>query len=140
MNSWIFYAVLATVTGGMALVFAKMGMRDANENLALVIRTGVLFLIVLIAAVSAGGLKEYKQVPVKAWLWFSAAGLTTGIYWICFFKAMRSANLTVLTIIDKGSLVITFLLSYYLLGEPLTPRLWLATLLILSGTMILMWK
>lgn len=140
MNSWIFYAVLATVTGGMALVFAKMGMRDANENLALVIRTGILFMIVLAVALTSGELKEYKQVPVKAWLWFTAAGLTTGIYWICFFKAMRSANLTVLTIIDKGSLVITFFLSYYLLGEQLTPRLWIATLLILSGTLILMWK
>jgi len=140
MTSWIFYALLATVTGGMALVFVKMGMRDANENLALVIRTGVLFMIVLIAALVSGGFKEYKQVPVRAWMWFAAAGLTTGIYWISFFKAMRSANLSVLTIIDKGSLVITFILSYYLLGEPLTPRLWIATLLILSGTMILMWK
>ena len=43
-------------------------------------------------------------------------------------------------VVERGSLIITFLLSYYLLGEPLTPRLWLATLLILSGTMILMWK
>ncbi|MEP7323387.1 MAG: hypothetical protein ABI761_15790, partial [Saprospiraceae bacterium] len=73
MQSWVFYALLAMVTGGIALVFAKMGMRDANESFALVVRTGVLFSIVLISAIVSGGLKEYKQVPVKAWLWFAAA-------------------------------------------------------------------
>ncbi|MEP7324082.1 MAG: EamA family transporter, partial [Saprospiraceae bacterium] len=85
-------------------------------------------------------LKEYKQVPVKAWLWFAAAGLTTGIYWISFFKAMRTANLTVLSIIDKGSILVTFALSSYLLGEHLTPRLWAATALIMAGTLLLFWK
>lgn len=140
MSSWMLYAILATLTGGMALVFVKMGMRDANESLALVIRTGILFSIVLITAILSGGLKEYKQVPGKAWLWFIAAGLCTGIYWISFFKAMRFANLTVLSIIDKGGLLVTFVLSYYLLGEPITPKLWIATILIISGTMLLLWK
>lgn len=140
MQSWIFYAIIATITGGIALVFAKMGMRDANESLALVIRTGVLFMIVLLAAVINNGFKEIRQVPTRAWLWFAAAGLTTGIYWISYFKAMRTANVSVLAIIDKGGIIVTFLLSYYLLSKPLTPRLWAATILILSGTLLLIWK
>lgn len=140
MPTWIIYALLATITGGIALVFAKMGMRDANESFALVIRTGVLFMIVLVFAIGSNGFKDYKQVPTRAWLWFAAAGLTTGIYWICFFKAMRSAEVSVLSIIDKGSILVTFLLSWYLLGEPITPRLWAATVLILSGTLLLVWK
>lgn len=140
MQSWFLYALLAMVTGGIALVFAKMGMRDANDSVALVIRTGVLFLIVLISAFASGGFKEYRQVPARAWIWFAAAGLTTGIYWISFFKAMRTANVSVLSIIDKGSIVITFILSWYLLGEPLTPRLWVATALIVSGTLLLVWR
>ncbi|MEP7267263.1 MAG: EamA family transporter [Saprospiraceae bacterium] len=140
MQSWISYAIIATITGGIALVFAKMGMRDANESLALVIRTGVLFMIVLLAAVINNGFKEIRQVPTRAWLWFAAAGLTTGIYWISYFKAMRTANVSVLAIIDKGGIIVTFLLSYYLLSKPLTPRLWAATILILSGTLLLIWK
>jgi bacterial/archaeal transporter family protein len=140
MQSWIFYALLATITGGIALVFAKMGMRDANESLALVIRTGVLFLIILISAVAQHGFKDYKTVPTKAWLWFIAAGLSTGVYWISFFKAMRTADVSVLSIIDKGGILVTFFLSWYLLGETFTLRIWIATGLILAGTLLLIWK
>jgi transporter family protein len=140
MPTWLIYSLLAMVTGGIALVFAKMGMRDANDSLALVIRTGVLFLIVLISAIASGGFKDYRQVPTRAWLWFAAAGLTTGVYWISFFKAMRTADVSVLSIIDKGSILVTFFLSWYLLGEHLTPRLWVATALIMAGTLLLVWK
>ncbi len=140
MQSWVFYSLLAMLTGGISLVFAKMGMKDANESLALVIRTGVLFFIVCFVAVATGGLKGYKAVPTRAWLWFSAAGLTTGIYWISFFKAMRTANVSVLSIIDKGSIVVTFILSWYLLNETITPKLLIATALILAGTLLLIIK
>lgn len=140
MQTWVIYAIIATITGGIALVFAKMGMRDANESLALVIRTGVLFVIILMAALAGNAFKDIKSVPARAWWWFAAAGLTTGIYWISFFKAMRTANVSALSIIDKGGILVTFLLSYYLLGEQLTPRLWAATILILAGTVLLIWK
>jgi transporter family protein len=138
MQPWVMYALLSTLTGGAALVFAKMGMRQANEHTALVIRTAVLFSIVLINAFFAGGLKDIKEIPGKALAWFILAGGATAIYWILFFKAMKTANVSVVSTIDKGSILITFLLSYLILKEPISPKLIIGAALIISGTIVLM--
>ncbi|MBN8836684.1 MAG: EamA family transporter [Sphingobacteriia bacterium] len=137
MQPWMFYAILSTLTGGAALVFAKMGMKDANENIALLIRTGILFLIVALNAIASGALKNVKAIPQKALFWFILAGVATAVYWIFFFKAMRTANVSVLSTIDKGSILVTFMLSYYLLKEPITPKLIVGALLIIAGTIVL---
>ncbi|MFY7651940.1 MAG: EamA family transporter [Chitinophagaceae bacterium] len=138
MQPWMYYAIVSTLTGGAALVFAKMGMRNANEHIALVIRTGILFLIVLINAWFSGGFKQAANIPTKAFAWFCLAGTSTAVYWIFFFKAMKTANVSVLSTIDKGGILVTFLLSYFLLGEPLTPRLIIGAILIIAGTLVLM--
>jgi transporter family protein len=137
MQTWVYYAILSTLTGGAALVFAKMGMKQANEHLALTIRTGVLFLIVVVNAWMAGGLKDAKAIPQKALFWFVLAGVSTAVYWIFFFKAMKTANVSVVSTIDKGSILITFLLSYLLLNEPITPKLLIGATLIIVGTLVL---
>lgn len=137
MQQWIFYAIVSTLTGGAALVFAKMGMKDANENIALFIRTGILFLIVAFNAMLSGAFNHIKAIPQKALLWFMLAGVATAVYWIFFFKAMRTANVSVLSTIDKGSILVTFMLSYYILKEPITPKLILGAILIIAGTMVL---
>lgn len=138
MQPWMIYAILSTLTGGAALVFAKMGMRQANEHTALVIRTAVLFTIVCINAILSGGLKDIKEIPGKALGWFVLAGFSTAIYWILFFKAMRTANVSVVSTIDKGSILVTFLLSYFILKEPISPKLIIGAALIISGTIVLM--
>jgi len=137
MQTWVYYAILSTLTGGAALVFAKMGMKQANEHLALTIRTGVLFFIVVMNAWLAGGFKDAKAIPQKAMFWFVLAGISTAVYWIFFFKAMKTANVSVVSTIDKGSILITFLLSYLLLNEPITPKLLIGAALIIAGTVIL---
>lgn len=140
MEPWIMYALLSTLTGGAALVFAKMGMKDANEHIALVIRTGVLFLVIVVNAWLAGGFKGATAVPSKALGWFLLAGLSTAVYWIFYFKAMKTADVSLLASIDKAGIVVTFLLSALLLNEVITLKLVLGTLLILAGTFILIWK
>jgi bacterial/archaeal transporter family protein len=138
MQPWMMYALLSTLTGGAALVFAKMGMKQANEHIALVIRTGILFAIVLLNALISGGLKNYAAISTKTLGWFVLAGIATAIYWICFFKAITTANVSVVSTIDKGSILVTFLLSYFLLNEPITPKLVVGALCIMTGTFLLM--
>jgi bacterial/archaeal transporter family protein len=140
MEPWIVYAIFSTLTGGAALVFAKMGMKDANEHVALVIRTGILFLIILVNAWLAGGFKGATAVPQKALGWFVLAGISTAVYWVLYFKALKTASVSLVSTIDKGGIIVTFLLSALLLNEPITPKLILGAVLILAGTFVLIWK
>jgi bacterial/archaeal transporter family protein len=128
------------LTGGVAMVFAKMGMGGADEHVALVIRTGVLFAMVVANAWYAGALKGLKVIDNKTLTWFILAGACTAVYWILYFKALKTADVSVVATIDRAGIIITVLLSYFLLKEPLTPRLLLGMGTILAGTLILIWK
>ncbi|NDK55601.1 EamA family transporter [Pontibacter fetidus] len=140
MEPWLSYALIAMFTGGVAMVFAKMGMGGADEHVALVIRTGVLFAMVVANAWYAGALKGLKVIDNKTLTWFILAGACTAVYWILYFKALKTADVSVVATIDRAGIIITVLLSYFLLKEPLTPRLLLGMGTILAGTLILIWK
>ena len=140
MEPWLSYAIIAMLTGGVAMVFAKMGMSGANEHVALVIRTGVLFAMVVANAWYAGALKSVRMVDNRTLTWFVLAGACTAVYWILYFKAIKTADVSVVATIDRAGIVVTVLLSYFLLKEPLTPRLLLGMGTILAGTLILIWK
>jgi bacterial/archaeal transporter family protein len=140
MEPWLSYALIAMLTGGVAMVFAKMGMGGADEHVALVIRTGVLFAMVVANAWYAGALKGLKVIDNKTLTWFILAGACTAVYWILYFKALKTADVSVVATIDRAGIIITVLLSYFLLKEPLTPRLLLGMGTILAGTLILIWK
>ena len=51
---------------------------------------------------------------------------------------MKTANVSVVSTIDKGGILVTFLLSYLILKEPVTPKLIIGAVLIISGTIVLM--
>lgn len=140
METWLLYTLAAMLTGGVAMVFAKMGIGSSNEHVALVIRTGVLFAMVVANAWYAGGLKSVRSVDNKAMSWLVLAGACTAVYWILYFKVIKTANVSVVATIDKAGILVTVLLSYFLLKEPLSPRLLIGMATILAGTVILIWK
>jgi transporter family protein len=53
---------------------------------------------------------------------------------------MKEGQVSYVAAIDKGSIVITLLLSFVLLKEPVTPKILLGGAFILAGMIILIWK
>lgn len=47
------------------------------------------------------------------------SGLATGASWLCYFKALQLGDVNKVAPIDKSSTVLTMLLAFILLGEPL---------------------
>lgn len=53
---------------------------------------------------------------------------------------MKEGPVSYVASIDKASIVVTLVLSYFILKEPLTPKLLLGAGLILAGMLVLVWK
>ena len=140
METWLIYALFATVIGGSSLVFAKLGMGEANEHVALVIRTAVLFVTVLMNAWLGGGFKNMQSIPQRPLMWFAIAGFTTAVYWILYFKAIKIAPVSTVAMVDRMGIVFTVILSFLILKEPITPRFLFGGVFILIGSLILTWK
>jgi transporter family protein len=68
------------------------------------------------------------------------SGITTTVSWVFYYRAMKDGLVSYVAAIDKGSILITLVLSFLLLKEPLTPKILMGAGLIFCGLVVLIWK
>lgn len=137
---WKLYAVLSAVFAALTAIFAKIGVKDVNSNLATMIRTAVIMLLTFSIVFFGKHLGEIKTIPKHAWLFLVLSGLATGASWLFYFKAMQTGNASQVAPIDKLSVVITIILSFLILKEPVTAKTVIGALLITAGTLVILMK
>lgn len=141
MEKWKLYSILSMVFAGLTSVIAKSGMKELSSDVALSIRTAVVFSIVIANAfLMNNAISEIKQAPKSNLVFLFISGLTTSFSWIFYYKAMKEGNVSFVASIDKASILITLLLSFMILKEPITPKVLLGAGLILAGMVVLIWK
>jgi len=65
------------------------------------------------------------------------SGIATGLSWICYFKALQLGKVSQVAPVDKLSVAIAIVLAVIFLGEPLTIKSAAGALLIIGGTLVL---
>ncbi len=140
MPTWLIYAILSMIFAGLTSVLAKTGLKDISADLALVVRTTVVFGMVIINFLLWQEVKSFNQLTSKALIFLVLSGLTTSFSWIFYYKAIKIGDVSMVASIDKGSLLITLLLSFLFLQEPMTPKILMGAGLIFSGMLVLIWK
>lgn len=140
MPTWMFYAILSMVFAGLTSILAKYGLQNISADFGLGIRTTVIFVIIMVMNIAGTKYKEFTQLTNFQWILLIASGITTTLSWIFYYRAMKEGPVSYVAIIDKGSLLITLLLSFLLLKEPMTPKIIVGALLVFAGMLVLIWK
>ncbi len=140
MPQWLVYALLATFFAGLTSVLAKFGIKNINSDLGLAIRTAVVFLLVTLNAFAWKASRDLSSLTTKTIIFLIISGITTALSWIFYYRAIKIGSVSYVAAIDKGSIVLTILLSFWLLKEPLSPKLLIGAGFILVGMIILIWK
>lgn len=137
---WKLYALLSAVFAALTAILAKIGVRDVDSNLATAIRTSVVLLLTWGIVIFTRNVAAVKQVPAGTWLFLVLSGLATGLSWLFYFKALQTGDVSRVAPIDKLSVVLTIILAFFLLKEPLTPKVIIGGLLITAGTLLMLLK
>lgn len=141
MERWIIYAIISMWFAGLTSVIAKYGMKDLSSDSALAIRTSVVFTIVIANAfILRNAYQELQHAPLKNLIFLAISGITTSLSWIFYYRAMKEGQVSYVASIDKASIVVTLLLSFIILKEPITAKLLIGAGFILTGMFILIWK
>ena len=140
MPTWLIYALLSAFFAGLTAVLAKYGVKDINADLGLAIRTAVVFVYVVANVIFFHNTKDIEFLTPKSILFLVLSGLATAFSWIFYYRAMKLGSVSYVAAIDKGSIIITLLLSFVLLKEPLTAKLLTGAGLIVAGLVVLIWK
>ena len=140
MDRAIWYALISMVFAGVTAVIVKAGMRNVSGDVALLVRTSFIFLLVWGNSLAFRQMKQLALLTSRDALLLCVSGVTTFLSWLFYYRAMKEGSVSVVASIDKASIVVTLLLSFLILREPFTWRVAIGASLILAGLVVLVWK
>lgn len=137
MPVWILYALASMLFAGITSVIAKFGLKNVSGDLGIAVRTTMIFVLVWINAFAFRHTQQLSNFTKKDILFLCLSGLTTTLSWIFYYRAIKIGDVSIVASIDKASLVITILLAFFFLKEPLSPKVLLGAGLVTAGTLVL---
>lgn len=136
-KGWMFYAVLSAVFASLTSILGKIGISGVASNLGTAIRTAVVLIMAWAMVFITKKQGELKCIDRKSMIFICLSGLTTGLSWLCYYKALQDGQASVVVPIDKLSILITIAFSRIVLKERLTKKSSLGLVLITAGTLLL---
>ena len=137
---WLLYALLSAVFAALTAIFAKAGLKNVNSDLATAIRTAVVLVITWGIVWFRGNASGFSGLSRNNWLFLILSAIATGLSWLFYYRALQLGRVSEVSVIDKGSILFTIVLSFICLKEPVTLRVIVAALLITTGLVVLIWK
>jgi len=134
---WWYYALLSSVFAALTAIFAKIGIKNVDTDLATAIRTLVILFLAWGFAYFRGGLNSIHSLTKTNYIFLVLSGIATGLSWIFYFKALQIGKVAQVAPVDKLSVALVMVFSVVFLGEVLTWKMALGAALILSGTLVL---
>lgn len=137
---WKYYALLSAFFAALTAVFAKIGVKDVDSDLATAIRTKVILFITWGIAILGNHTCDFRCIPSRTWIFLILSGAATGLSWLFYFRALQLGDVSRVAPIDKLSVVITICLSFMFLKEPINAKVIVGALLITAGSIVMLYK
>ena len=134
---WILFAFGSAVFAGLTAILAKCGIRKTDSDAATAIRTIVVLIFSWIMVMITGSIGTIGSLSSKTWIFLVLSGIATGVSWLCYFKALQLGDVNKVVPIDKSSTILTIILAFIFLGEPITLVKGIAVVLIGVGTFMM---
>ena len=133
---WQFWAVLSAVFAALTAVFAKIGVENVNSDFATFIRTVVVLVVLAAILLSLGEFQPLQSISGRTYLFLLLSGLATGASWICYFRALKVGDASLVAPVDKLSVVMVAIFGAAFLGERLTAVNWTGVAMIAAGAVL----
>ena len=136
-KAWMLYAVLAAVFAALTSILAKMGISGVESNLGTAIRTGVVLIMAWVIVLARGKQAQLKSIDKKELLFIGLSGIATGASWLCYYYAIQNGEVSVVVPIDKLSIIVTVVFSYFVFKEKLSKKAYAGLCLMVVGTLLM---
>ena len=134
---WILFAFGSAFFAGITSILAKIGIRKTDSNLATALRTGVVLVFSWIMVAIVGSAGQITEISGKSYCFLALSGLATGASWLCYYYALQNGPASAVVPIDKLSILVTIVFSYFVFHEKLSRRACIGLCFIVAGTLAL---
>ena len=135
-RSWMIYAVFSAIFAALTSILAKVGISGVESNLGTAIRTAVVLVMAWLIVFAKGKHTQIKSIEKKELLFISLSGIATGASWLCYYYAVQNGILSVVVPIDKLSILVTVVFSYFVFKEKLSKKAFFGLCLMVAGTLL----
>ena len=132
---WLPYAIGSAVFAALTSILGKIGITDVESNLGTAIRTGVVLVMAWLIVFMKGKGSELKKLDRKELVFIALSGIATGASWLCYYYAIQNCVVSVVVPIDKLSVVVSVVFSWYVFKEKLSRKALAGLILIVVGTL-----
>lgn len=139
-TTWFNWALLSAVFAALTAIFAKIGIQGVDSDLATLIRTAIIIVVLSAFIGYKGKWSNPLELPAKTWLFLGLSGLATGASWICYFRALQIGDASKVAPVDKLSLVLVAVFAFTFLGERPSMSEWTGIAMVAGGVLVLALK
>ena len=139
-SGWLLWALLSAVFAAMTAIFAKLGVSGMDSDLATLVRTAIIFLILAGFVYFSGKWSDPFAYSPRAWLFLILSAVATGASWVCYFRALKLGDVSRVAPVDKFSIVLVVIFAVIFLGERPSGRDWLGITMIGGGVLLLAFR
>ncbi len=139
-NEWLYWALLSAVFASLTAIFAKVGLAGIDSDLATLIRTFIIMIILSLFIFATGKWQNPLDFSAKTLTFLILSGLATGASWVCYFRALKIGDASKVTPVDKLSLILVAIFAVVFLHERPSIKDWLGIAMVGLGVFILGFK
>jgi len=136
-SGWLVWALLSAALAALTAIFAKIGLEGVDSDLATLIRTTVILVVLAGFVYATGKWSDPLALSGRTLAFLVLSGLATGASWVCYFRALKIGDASKVAPVDKGSLVLVALFAFVFLHERPSLREWTGILMVAGGVLVL---
>ena len=136
-SGWVLWALLSACFAALTAIFAKIGIRGVDSDLATLIRTVIILMVLSPFVWLTGKWSNPLSLSSKTLIFLALSALATGASWVCYFRALQIGHASQVAPVDKLSVVLVAVFAYALLGERPSAQEWLGISLIAGGVLLI---
>jgi len=138
--NWLVLAFLSAIFAALTSIFAKVGMKGVESNLATLIRTLVIVPSIFLLVFIQGNMKDVQKFSPTTWIFLVLSGLATGLSWLFYFRALQIGDVHKVVPIDKLSFVFAIILGIMFFNEKISVTGWVGVGFLLLGTFLVVFR
>ncbi len=135
--AWLWWALLAAGTAAATTILSKVGVAGVPSATATAIRTVIVLVVAWALLFTQGEQRGLAQLERRSIFFLALSGITTGVSWLAYLKALQLAPASLVSPIDKLSLPLTVALAAWWLHEPVNWQVIVGVALMTSGALMI---
>lgn len=135
--NWLGLSLLSALFAGLVGIFGKLGMRDVDSIIATTARAMVMLVVLVIVVLGQGKAINLSKASMNDWFFVVLAGIAGACSWVCYFQALKIGQASKVAPVDRLSTLVTIALAALFLGEKITWKVFVGSILLVSGAVLI---